>query len=151
LQKLPNANSSIIEQNGQQVLRRWKRVHVGIAVALDEGLITPVVRDADLKPLSALAAESKDLIARARVKKLKPEEYTAGTISVSNLGMFGIEEFSAILNPPGSTILAVGAILAKPVVAADGKSIVVAERMRLTLTCDHRVVDGALGAQLLQK
>lgn len=151
LRQVPLANASWVEQGGQATVRRWKRVHVGIAVALEDGLITPVVRDADVKPLSALAAEAKDLIARARVKKLKAEEYSGATISVSNLGMMGIEEFTAILNPPGSTILAVGGVVAKPVVSPDGKSIVPGERIRLTLTCDHRVVDGALGATLLGK
>jgi pyruvate dehydrogenase E2 component (dihydrolipoamide acetyltransferase) len=151
LRQVPNANASIVEKDGTEVFRRWKRVHVGVAVALEDGLITPVVRDADERPLTDLARVTKDLIARARTKKLKPEEYTGGTISISNLGMYGIEEFSAIVNPPESTILAVGAIAPKPVVAADGKTIVVQERMRMTLSCDHRIVDGSLGAQLLEK
>ncbi|MBI3724586.1 pyruvate dehydrogenase complex dihydrolipoamide acetyltransferase [bacterium] len=150
LRLTPQANASYIEEDGQEVFRQWRRVHVGIAVALEGGLITPVVRDADLKRLSTIAAETKDLIARARAKKLKPDEYTGGTISVSNLGMYGVDEFSAIVNPPESTILALGQIAAKPVVAANG-AIVVGERMRMTLSCDHRVVDGALGAQLLQR
>ena len=110
-----------------------------------------MVRNSDAKTIALISTETKDLIARARIKKLKPEEFSGGTISVSNLGMYGVDEFSAIVNPPESTILALGAIAPKPVVAADGKTIVVAERMRMTLSCDHRVVDGALGAQLLER
>lgn len=150
LRATPAANASWIESDGAApVIRKWKRVHVGVAVAIEDGLITPVLRDVDVKPLSQLAAEGKDLIGRARQKKLKPEEYTGSTISVSNLGMFGIEEFTGVINPPESTILAVGSIVEKPVVVKG--QIVVGERMRMTLSCDHRVVDGALGAQLLEK
>ena len=149
LKAMPAANASWIETDGAAIVRKYRRVHVGIAVAIEDGLITPVLRDADVKPLSQCAAETKDLIARARVKKLKPEEYTGSTISVSNLGMYGIEEFTGVINPPESTILAVGAIVEKPVVVKG--QIVPGERMRLTLSCDHRVVDGALGAQLLAK
>jgi pyruvate dehydrogenase E2 component (dihydrolipoamide acetyltransferase) len=149
LRLVPQANASLVDQGGQEVFRRWKRVHVGVAVALEDGLLTPVVRDADRRPLLEIARETKELITRARAKKLKPEEFTGGTISVSNLGMYGVEEFAAIVNPPEATILAVGSIVEKPV-ARDG-AIVVGERMRLTLSCDHRVVDGALGAQLLAK
>ena len=149
LRATPQANASWIEENGAPVFRRWRSVHVGIAVALEDGLLTPVVRDADGKTLSRIAAETKDLIARARQKKLRPEEYSGSTISVSNLGMFGIEEFTAVLNPPEATILAVGAIVEKPVVSKG--AIVPGERLRLTLSCDHRVVDGALGAQLLSR
>ncbi len=149
LKATPAANASWIETEGGAIIRKHRRVHVGIAVAIEDGLITPVLRDADAKPLSQCAAETKDLIARARVKKLKPEEYTGSTISVSNLGMYGIEEFTGVINPPESTILAVGSIVEKPVVVKG--QIVPGERMRLTLSCDHRVVDGALGAQLLEK
>ena len=149
LRATPQANASWVEENGAPVFRRWRSVHVGIAVAIEDGLLTPVVRDADEKTLSRIAAETKDLIARARQKKLRPEEYSGSTISVSNLGMFGIEEFTAVLNPPEATILAVGAIVEKPVVSKG--AIVPGERLRLTLSCDHRVVDGALGAQLLSR
>jgi pyruvate dehydrogenase E2 component (dihydrolipoamide acetyltransferase) len=149
LRATPQANASWIEENGAPVFRRWRGVHVGIAVALEDGLLTPVVRNADEKTLSKIAAETKDLIARARQKKLKTEEYSGSTISVSNLGMFGIEEFTAVLNPPEATILAVGGIVEKPVVSKG--AIVPGERMRITLSCDHRVVDGALGAQLLSR
>jgi pyruvate dehydrogenase E2 component (dihydrolipoamide acetyltransferase) len=123
-----------------------------MAVSLpDNGLITPVVRDADVKSIGALARETKALAERARAKKLKPEEYTGGSATVSNLGMFGIRDFVAIINPPESVILAVGATEKRPIVVTrDGRdSIEVARRMTLTLSCDHRVVDGVLGAKLL--
>ena len=124
-------------------------VHIGVAVSLDDGLITPVVRDADTKSLGAIAREVAELATRARARKLRPEEYTGGTFSVSNLGMLGVEEFSAIVNPPEAAILAVGAVAEKPVVK-DG-ALAVGRRVRLTLSCDHRVVDGATGARFLQE
>ncbi len=129
-------------------IRYWNRVHIGMAVAIDDGLITPVIFDANLKGLSQLAAESRDLAKRARDRKLKPEEYTGSTFSVSNLGMFGIDQFTAIINPPEAGILAVGGIEAKPVVV-DGQ-VQVRRRMRVTMSCDHRVIDGASGAKFLQ-
>lgn len=129
-------------------IRQWHDVHVGVAVAVDEGLITPIIRHADRKSLRAIAAEVRELAGRAREKKLKPEEYTGATFSVSNLGMFGIEEFTAIINPPEAAILAVGRIEPKPVVV-DG-NLEVRRRMRMTLSCDHRVIDGATGAQFLK-
>lgn len=129
-------------------IRYWNRVHVGMAVAIEDGLITPVIFDADLKGLSQLAAESRDLAKRARERKLKPEEYTGSTFSVSNLGMFGIDQFTAIINPPEAGILAIGGIEAKPVVV-DGQ-VEVRRRMRVTMSCDHRVIDGATGAKFLQ-
>lgn len=122
-------------------------VDVGVAVALDEGLITPYVRAAHKKGLGAIAQEVKDLAARARNRKLKPEEYSGGSMTISNLGMFGIDAFTAIINPPESTILAVGRIREVPVVQ-DGE-IRVGQRLRLTLSCDHRIVDGAVGARFL--
>ena len=127
----------------------YEQVHVGVAVAIDEGLITPVIRDADRKGVSEIAAEVKELAGRAREKKLKPEEYTGSTFSISNLGMFGIEEFTAIINPPEAAILAVGAVGPKVVVDEEG-SMAIRQRMRMTLSCDHRVIDGATGAQFLQ-
>jgi len=133
---------------GEQVIRRHHRVHIGVAVAVEDGLITPVVQDADRKPIRQIAAEVRELAGRAREKKLKPEEYTGATFSISNLGMFGIQEFTAIINPPESGILAVGAVEEK-VVAENGQA-VVRPRMRLTMSCDHRVVDGATGARFLQ-
>jgi len=117
-------------------------------VATENGLITPVVRSADLKSLPEIGAEVRELAERARARKLKPEEYTGATFSISNLGMFGIDEFTAVINPPEGAILAIGAMAPKPVVR-DGQ-IVVRQTMRVTMSCDHRVVDGATGAQFLQ-
>ena len=129
-------------------IRYWNEVHVSMAVAVEEGLITPVIRHADQKALRDIAAESRDLAARARERKLKPEEYTGGTFSVSNLGMLDIDEFTAIINPPEAGILAVGRIAQKAVEHEGAVSL--RRRMRLTLSCDHRVIDGATGAQLLK-
>ncbi|HET7232266.1 MAG TPA: pyruvate dehydrogenase complex dihydrolipoamide acetyltransferase [Longimicrobium sp.] len=124
-------------------------VHIGVAVAVDEGLITPVIKDADRKGVAEIAGEVRELAGRAREKKLKPDEYTGSTFSISNLGMFGIEEFTAVINPPEAAILAVGAIGPKVVVDDEG-NMAVRQRMRVTLSCDHRVIDGATGAQFLQ-
>ncbi len=121
--------------------------HVSFAVAIDDGLITPVVRDTHLKSVFAISTEAKALGKRAKEKKLKPDEFTGGTFCVSNLGMFGVDRFSAIINPPNAAILAVGTTVEKPVVAHG--ALAVGQRMSLTLSCDHRVVDGALGAQFL--
>jgi pyruvate dehydrogenase E2 component (dihydrolipoamide acetyltransferase) len=129
-------------------IRYWNEVHVSMAVAVEEGLITPVIRHADQKTLREIAAESRDLAGRARERRLKPEEYTGGTFSVSNLGMLDIDDFTAVINPPEAGILAVGRIAEKPV-AQDG-AITVRRRMRLTMSCDHRVIDGATGAQFLK-
>ncbi len=129
-------------------VRLYNEVHIGVAVAVDEGLITPVIRDANRKGVGEIASTVKELAGRAREKKLKPEEYTGSTFSISNLGMFGIEEFTAVINPPEAAILAVGAVADK-VVAENGQP-VVRSRMRVTLSCDHRVIDGATGAQFLQ-
>ena len=128
-------------------IRRFNRVHVGIAVAVPDGLITPVIRDAQAKGLARIAAEVRELAARAREKKLQPHEYTGSTFSVSNLGMFGIEEFTAVINPPEAGILAVGAVEERPVVV--DSQVVPRPRMRLTMSCDHRVIDGAQGARFL--
>ena len=124
-------------------------VHVGVAVALPDGLITPVVRNADQKGLVQIAQEVRDLAGRAREKRLKPEEYTGSTFTISNLGMFDVEEFTAIINPPDSAILAVGSVKRVPVV--DGDQIRPGHRMKVTLSSDHRVIDGALAAQFLQE
>jgi pyruvate dehydrogenase E2 component (dihydrolipoamide acetyltransferase) len=129
-------------------IRYWNEVHVSMAVAIDEGLITPVIRHADQKVLRQIAEESRDLAGRARERRLKPEEYTGGTFSVSNLGMLDIDEFTAVINPPEAGILAVGRIVQKPVAHAD--AIALRRRMRLTMSCDHRVIDGATGAQFLK-
>jgi pyruvate dehydrogenase E2 component (dihydrolipoamide acetyltransferase) len=131
-----------------EAIRQHEAVHIGVAVAVEEGLITPVIRDADGKGIAQIASEVKELAGRAREKKLKPEEYTGGTFSISNLGMFGIVEFTAVINPPEAAILAVGAVEDR-VVVVDGE-MAVRPRMRVTLSCDHRVVDGATGAQFLQ-
>jgi pyruvate dehydrogenase E2 component (dihydrolipoamide acetyltransferase) len=119
-----------------------------MAVAVEEGLITPVIRYADQKGLREIAAESRDLATRARERRLKPEEYTGGTFSVSNLGMLDIDEFTAVINPPEAGILAVGRI-APRVVSHEGQ-MAVRRRMRVTMSCDHRIIDGATGARLLQ-
>ena len=129
-------------------LRLWHEVHVGVAVAVEDGLITPVIRHADHKSLREISSETRDLADRARARKLTPEEYTGATFSVSNLGMFDIDHFTAVINPPEGGILAVGSIVEKPVVVASQVS--VGRRMRVTMSCDHRVIDGATGAQFLQ-
>jgi pyruvate dehydrogenase E2 component (dihydrolipoamide acetyltransferase) len=129
-------------------IRYWHEVHVSMAVAIEDGLITPVIRNTDLKSLREIAAESHDLAGRARERKLAPEEYTGGTFSVSNLGMLDIEEFTAVINPPEAGILAVGRIVEKAVVH-EGQ-LAARRRLRLTMSCDHRVIDGATGAQFLK-
>ena len=140
----PQVNASFQEK----MVRYYERADVGVAVAIEDGLITPVVRAADQKSLGEIAREVRDLAERARTRKLKPEEYTGASFSISNLGMFGIDEFTAVINPPEGAILAVGAMTAKPVVR--GNEIVVRQMMRVTMSCDHRVIDGATGAQFLQ-
>ena len=129
-------------------VRYYEHADVGVAVAIEDGLITPVIRSADVKSLSQIAGEVRELAERARSRKLKPEEYTGATFSISNLGMFGIDEFTAVINPPEGGILAVGAVTPKPVVRDN--EIVVRQIMRLTMSCDHRVIDGATGAKFLQ-
>ncbi len=129
-------------------IRYFAHAHIGMAVATDDGLIVPVIRDADRKGLGEIGREARELAGRARERKLKPEEYTGSTFSVSNLGMFGIDQFTAIINPPEAGILAVGATETKPV-WIDG-AFVPRQRMRVTMSCDHRVIDGAVGARFLQ-
>ena len=129
-------------------IRQFSRVHLGMAVAIDEGLITPVIFDADRKGLRQLSQESRELAKRARERKLRPEEYTGATFTVSNLGMFGIDDFTAIINPPEAGILAVGGITETPILR-DGE-LIARRRMRVTMSCDHRVIDGATGAKFLQ-
>jgi len=133
---------------GGDHIRRFHRVHLAVAVAIDDGLITPVIRDAHRKGMAEIAEEVRDLAGRAREKKLKPDEYTGGTFSVSNLGMFGIEEFTAVINPPEAGILAVGGMEERPVVV-DGE-LEIQTRMKITMSCDHRVIDGAQGSRFLQ-
>jgi pyruvate dehydrogenase E2 component (dihydrolipoamide acetyltransferase) len=127
---------------------RFGRVNVGIAVALPNGLVVPVVREVDRKSLGQIAREARDLIERARNGKLSPADYEGGTFTISNLGMYGIDEFTAIINPPEAAIMAVGAITSKPVVV-EGE-IVVRDRMRVTMSLDHRVINGAQGAEFLR-
>jgi len=129
-------------------IRYWNEVHLSVAVAVEDGLITPVVRHADRKSLREISAEVKEMAGRARERRLKPEEYTGGTFSVSNLGMFDIDQFTAIINPPEAGILAVGSIVEQPVVRQG--AIVPGRRLRLTMSCDHRVIDGATGAAFLR-
>jgi pyruvate dehydrogenase E2 component (dihydrolipoamide acetyltransferase) len=129
-------------------IRYWNEVHVGMAVAVEDGLITPVIRYADVKSLRQIAVESRDLAGRARERRLRPEEYTGATFSISNVGMLDIDEFTAVINPPEAGILAVGRIAEKPV-AHEGV-VAVRRRMRLTMSCDHRVIDGATGAEFLK-
>ena len=142
--KVPDANSSWMDN----AIRRYNYVDMSIAVSTDTGLITPVVKDADIKGLSAISAETKELANRARQNKLQPSEYQGGTFTISNLGMFGVTQFAAIINPPQAAILAIGGAAGKVVkVGAEFKEVQV---MNVTLSCDHRVVDGAVGAQWLQ-
>ena len=133
---------------GGDHIRYHNRVHLGMAVATDDGLIVPVIWDADTKRMSEISREAKELAKRARERKLKPEEFTGSTFSVSNLGMFGIDQFTAIINPPEAAIIAIGTGEAKLVVV-DGEA-VVRQRVRLTMSCDHRIIDGAIGAKFLQ-
>jgi pyruvate dehydrogenase E2 component (dihydrolipoamide acetyltransferase) len=144
LLRMPAANAVWAEDR----ILRFRHADIGVAVALDGGLITPVVRNADEKSLTAISAEMRDLAERARTKKLMPDEYKGGASAISNLGMYGVRDFSAIINPPHATILAVGAARRAPVEAEDG-SVKFVSQTTVTLSCDHRVVDGALGAQLL--
>ncbi|MBN9147376.1 pyruvate dehydrogenase complex dihydrolipoamide acetyltransferase [Nitrobacter sp.] len=143
LQRVPNANVSWTEGG----MLRHKHSDIGVAVAMPGGLITPIIRKAETKSLSAISSEMKDFAARARARKLKPEEYQGGTTAVSNLGMYGIKDFTAVINPPHATILAVGASEERAVVR--GGKIEAAHIMSVTLSCDHRAVDGALGAELI--
>jgi pyruvate dehydrogenase E2 component (dihydrolipoamide acetyltransferase) len=144
LQRVPAANAVW----AQDRILRFAHSDIAIAVALEGGLITPVIRRAEMKTLSAISGEMRELAARAREKKLRPDEYQGGASSISNLGMYGVREFSAIINPPHATILAIGAARRQAVERADG-GVAFASIMAVTLACDHRVVDGALGAELL--
>jgi pyruvate dehydrogenase E2 component (dihydrolipoamide acetyltransferase) len=140
----PQVNASFQDKT----VRYYEHADIGVAVATENGLITPIVRSADQKSLLDIAAEVRELAGRARNRKLKPEEYTGATFSISNLGMFGIDEFTAVINPPEGAILAVGAMMPRPVVR--DKEVVVRQTMRVTMSCDHRVIDGAVGAQFLR-
>ena len=144
IRKVPDVNVSFVEDS----LIRHHHVHIGIAVATDRGLIVPVVRDVDQKTLSQVARETRDLAERANSGKLQPPDYTGGTFTVSNLGMFGVEQFNAVINPPESAILAVGAIVREP--AEHDGQIALRDHLKLTLSVDHRALDGAAGARYLQ-
>ncbi|MGV3527255.1 MAG: pyruvate dehydrogenase complex dihydrolipoamide acetyltransferase [Flavisolibacter sp.] len=148
LRKHPAVNSSWMSGKDGEFIRTYSHIHVGVAVAIDEGLIVPVIRFADQKSLSQIAAETKELAGKARNKKLQPNEFTGNTFTISNLGMMDIEEFTAIINPPDSAIMAVGRI--KEVVVKKGEGFGVTNVMKITLSCDHRSVDGAVGAAFLQ-
>ena len=145
LQAVPTANCVWA---GDKILQ-LKPSDIAIAVAVEDGLFTPVIRDAEAKTLSNLSKEMKELAEKARSKKLMPNEYQGGSFSISNLGMFGIDNFDAVINPPHGAILAVGASLKKPI-ANEDNAITIASVMSLTLSVDHRVIDGALGAELMQ-
>jgi pyruvate dehydrogenase E2 component (dihydrolipoamide acetyltransferase) len=140
---VPECNAQFTEEG----LLVHSRVDISVAVAVPDGLVTPVVRDADAKTVAGIAAEVRELARRARAKKLRPEEMSNGTFSISNLGMFGIDTFSAVINPPEGAILAVGRVRDEPVVV-DG-AVVPGKRLGMTLSCDHRVIDGAVGAAFL--
>lgn len=144
LQQHPQVNASYQDK----AIRFYNRSDIGVAVAIEDGLITPIIRGAEGKSVGAIAREIRELAERARSRKLKPEEFMGATFSVSNLGMFGVDEFTAVINPPEAAILAVGAMQPKPVVR-DGQ-VVVRQMMRVTMSCDHRVIDGATGARFLQ-
>jgi pyruvate dehydrogenase E2 component (dihydrolipoamide acetyltransferase) len=145
LRRVPKMNVSL---QGDRVLQ-FHTADVGIAVAIEEGLITPILRDADQKGLASLSAESRDLAERARKRALKPQEYTGGSITVSNLGMYGIDSFVAVINPPQAAILAVGTVAPRAVVR--NGEVTVKQMMSITLSGDHRVIDGALGAEYLRE
>ena len=144
LTKHPACNAWFQEDH----IRYWNEVHIGMAVAVEDGLITPVIRNAELKSLADIGREAKELADRARSRRLQPNEYTGATFSVSNLGMFDIDQFTAVINPPEAGIIAVGSIVQKAVVV-DGQP-AVRRRMRITMSCDHRVIDGATGAAFLK-
>lgn len=143
LRRVPEVNASWM---GKEI-HYHQVVDISIAVSVEDGLMTPVIRDADQKGIAEISKEVRELAARAREKKLQPEEMSNGTFSISNLGMFGIEEFTAVINPPEAAILAVGTIRDEPVVTEEG--IVPGRRMRFTMSCDHRIIDGATGAKYM--
>jgi pyruvate dehydrogenase E2 component (dihydrolipoamide acetyltransferase) len=145
LKKIPEANASWTEE----AVLKYNNVDISIAVAIEGGLITPIIKNADQKPIGVISEQMKDLASRARKSALKPEEFQGGSFTISNLGMFGVDSFKAIINPPQSCILAIGSTSEKATVK-DGK-IVIASIMRVTLSADHRVIDGAVGAKFLTK
>ncbi|CEK20556.1 pyruvate/2-oxoglutarate dehydrogenase complex, dihydrolipoamide acyltransferase component [Chthonomonas calidirosea] len=148
LSRVPEVNASWTDNN---TIVRHEAIHIGIAVGIEEGLIVPVVRDCQAKTLRQISAEAKQLIAKARSGQLKPEEYSGSTFSISNLGMMGVDEFTAIINPPDAAILAVGGIFREPVVVGDTDEIAIRARMKVTLSADHRILDGVVAARFLQE
>jgi len=144
LRRVPECNASWTDEG----IVRFTRVDIGMAVAVEDGLLTPVIRNVDGRTLGQIAEEARRLAGLARDRKLKPEDMTGSTFSISNMGMLGIDHFQAIINPPEAGILAVGRVRKEPVVKND--QIVIGQRMALTLSCDHRVIDGAAGAKLMQ-
>lgn len=152
LRKHPAVNSSWMPARagteGGDFIRQYQHINIGIAVAIEEGLIVPVVRFADQKTISQISTETKELASKAKSKKLQPNEFSGNTFTISNLGMMDIDEFTAIINPPDSAIMAVGRI--KETVVRKGESFGVSNVMKVTLSCDHRSVDGAVGATFLQ-
>jgi pyruvate dehydrogenase E2 component (dihydrolipoamide acetyltransferase) len=140
----PNVNASW----GDEAIAQHGEIHIGVAVSTPEGLITPVVRNADQKSVAEIAGEVRGLADKAKNRKLRPEEYQGSTFTISNLGAWGIEEFTAIINPPNVAILAIGAAMSQPVVI--DRQVVIRDRMKVTMSCDHRVVDGAAGAEYLR-
>jgi pyruvate dehydrogenase E2 component (dihydrolipoamide acetyltransferase) len=145
LQEFPEVNASFADGK----IRVYRRINIGIAVALDQGLVTPVLPDCDKKPLAQIAREAKELVERARTGRMRPEDLTPGTFTISNLGMFDVDEFVAVINPPEAAVLAVGSVIPRPVVV--GGEVRVADRVRVTLSADHRVIDGAVAARFLQR
>jgi len=147
LDKFPEVNVTF---TAEEKLRMHQKINIGVAVGTDDGLTVPVIPDCGTKTLRQISSDARELIGKARGGQLTPAEMSGGTFSISNLGMFGVEEFAAIINPPESAILAVGAVLAEVVVGPDG-GLTSRKRMRITLSCDHRTVDGLLGAKFLQE
>ena len=148
LGKVPAVNATWTPDG---TVRQYSEAHIGIAVGIDEGLIIPVVRNCESKSLRQISADAKGLISKARAMKLTPEEYSGGTFSVSNLGMMGVDVFTAIINPPEAAILAIGGVAREPVFTGEGDSFVVRSRMKITLSADHRLLDGVVAAKFLQE
>jgi pyruvate dehydrogenase E2 component (dihydrolipoamide acetyltransferase) len=148
LGRVPEVNATWTPEG---IVRRYAEMHIGVAVGIPEGLIIPVVRDCQSKTLRQISAETKALVEKARANQLKPEEYSGGTFSTSNLGMMGVDEFIAIINPPEAAILAIGGIAREPVVVGDSDEIVIRSRMKVTLSADHRLLDGVVAARFLQE
>ncbi len=148
LAKVPEVNATWTPEG---TIRRYAEAHIGVAVGIEEGLIIPVIRDCHIKTLRQISAEAKGLIGKARANQLKPDEYSGGTFSVSNLGMMGVDEFIAIINPPEAAILAIGGIVREPVVVGDSDEIVIRSRMKVTVSADHRLLDGVIAARFVQE